>query len=64
MSSFVKLCITATISKLPPKEPSVMAITVLDRSEDTEKNIKHGSCPPGVVIYAWREKLRITSMNK
>ena len=31
MSSFVKLCVTATVSKLPPKEPSVMAITVLDR---------------------------------
>lgn len=31
MSNFVKLCIIATISKLPPKESSVMAITVLGR---------------------------------
>lgn len=31
MSSYVKPCIIATISKLPPKGPSVMTITVLGR---------------------------------
>lgn len=56
-------CIIATISKLLPKGPSMMTITV--GSEDMKRNIKYGSCPPGVVIYLWREKQRrITSMNK
>ena len=31
MSNYVKLCIIATISKLPPKGPSVMTLTVLGR---------------------------------